>query len=356
MSQTIWIRAESKTGERRAPVVPKDAGALVAAGFSITVEKCERRAFADADYQRHGCQLVENNSWPSAPDDAIVLGLKELAAGREPLTHRHIHFGHVFKGQAGWREMLQRFADGGGTLLDLECLVDDNGRRIAAFGYWAGFAGAALAVKIWAGQRTNPQATLGPVGDYGSKDALIGELAQELSGLAGKPNLLVVGALGRCGKGASDLAADLGLTVTAWDMAETATGGPFPEILSHDIFVNAVLAAPGCPIFVPKSAIGDPARVLSVIADVSCDPTSAYNPIPIYDRATSFADPVIRVAPAPQILDVMAIDHLPSLLPVEASTDYSAQLLPALLELGSPGSRIWGRAGDVFNQAMAKFN
>ena len=32
------------------------------------------------------------------------------------------------------------------------------------------------------------------------------------------------------------------------------------------------------------------------------------------------------------VLDVMAIDNLPSLLPVEASEDFAAQLLPHLLE------------------------
>jgi hypothetical protein len=44
------------------------------------------------------------------------------------------------------REMvltLRSFARGGGTLLDLE---------LAAFGYHAGFAGAALALEIWAWQ------------------------------------------------------------------------------------------------------------------------------------------------------------------------------------------------------------
>jgi len=35
--------------------------------------------------------------------------------------------------------VLGRYAHGGGTLLDLEFL-EKNGRRVAAFGYWAGFA------------------------------------------------------------------------------------------------------------------------------------------------------------------------------------------------------------------------
>ena len=62
------------------------------------------------------------------------------------------------------REMvltLRSFPRGGGTLLDLEFLQDDMGRRVAAFGYHAGFAGAALALENWAWQLTRscvPQA------------------------------------------------------------------------------------------------------------------------------------------------------------------------------------------------------
>ena len=36
--------------------------------------------------------------------------------------------------------------------------------------------------------------------------------------------------------------------MTEWDIDETAHGGPFPEILTHDIFLNCILAAPGVPV------------------------------------------------------------------------------------------------------------
>ena len=53
-------------------------------------------------------------------------------------------FGHAYKGQPAGQVLLRRFRDGGGTLYDLEYLTDETGRRVAAFGYWAGYAGAAL--------------------------------------------------------------------------------------------------------------------------------------------------------------------------------------------------------------------
>lgn len=48
----------------------------------------------------------------------------------------------------GWKELLKRFHEGNGTLLDLEFLVDDNGRRVAAFGRSAGFIGMAVGLKV----------------------------------------------------------------------------------------------------------------------------------------------------------------------------------------------------------------
>lgn len=70
----------------------------------------------------------------------------------EPLPHTHIHFAHCYKRQAGWADVLARFAAGNGTLLDLEFLKDENGRRVAAFGFHAGFAGAAAGLLAYIAQ------------------------------------------------------------------------------------------------------------------------------------------------------------------------------------------------------------
>ena len=140
------------------------------------------------------------------------------------------------------------------------------------------------------------------------------------------------------------------MEVTRWDMEETASGGPFPEILEHDIFLNCIFARPGTPVFVPRSALTQP-RALSVIGDIACDPDSDYNPVPVYDAATDWQAPVVRVHDAPP-LDVMAIDNLPSLLPVESSQDYAAQLLPSLLTLDRPEAGVWGRAKAIFDNQI----
>lgn len=58
-------------------------------------------------------------------------------------------------------------------MLDLEFLQDESGRRVAAFGYHAGFAGAALGVEVWAKQLLNPGEEIRDVKPYPNEDALI---------------------------------------------------------------------------------------------------------------------------------------------------------------------------------------
>ena len=352
----IWVRAEQRASEARVGVTPDSVGALLRAGFDVSVEHSSCRAIGIDEYRETGCAVVPENSWPDAPRDAIIFGLKELPEDGTDLVHRHIMFGHAFKGQSDGPDLLRRFKNGGGCLYDLEYLTEPDGVRVAAFGYWAGYAGAAVGIKTWACRQAGDLSGPAEIGTYANKDVLLaelhGDLAAALTNGAATPDAIVVGALGRVGRGAGDLLAALGLNVTKWDMAETARGGPFPEILQHDLFVNCVLAGPDIPQFVPKSALAARRR-LSVIADVSCDPNSAYNPIPVYDHATSFDAPVLRVHDAP-VLDVTAIDNLPSMLPLESSQDFAAQLLPSLLRLDNTGKGVWARARAEFDRHIAK--
>ena len=344
----LWVRAEQRPNEERVGLTPEGAAALVKAGLRVTVEESSVRAIPIDGYRAAGCEIAAENLWPQAPADAIIFGLKELPEDGTPLIHRHIMFGHAYKGQPAGRELLKRFKAGGGTLYDLEYLVNEDGRRVAAFGYWAGFAGAAVSLKCWAAQQRGGIA--GPVAKYPGKAALIADLNRELGGL-GRPRAIVIGALGRVGTGAADLCSQMGVAVTKWDLAETASGGPFPEVLEHEIFLNCILARPGCPVFVPASAKTD-ARALTVIGDIACDPTSDFSPIKVYDRATDWAAPALRVHDAPP-LDVTAIDNLPSLLPVESSEDYAAQLLPSLLTLTDLSAGVWGRAKTEYDRHVA---
>ncbi len=358
MTSLIWLRAETKRGEHRTPLGPSDAARLVEAGVEVCVEESEQRAFADSAYAAAGCRLVSEGSWPEAPPEAFILGIKELPDEPAPLVHRHIYFGHAYKDQPGWRSLLGRFVAGGGILLDLEFLTDESGRRLAAFGYWAGFAGAALGVRLYAGrQREGVDFALSPQKPAADKAELVNAISNRLALVPDPdrraPRAVVVGALGRCGRGAVALFDALELPVEQWDIAETVAGGPFDALLDYDLMVNTVLLGEPIPPFLTEREIQRPSRRLSVISDVSCDPGNPGNPLPFYDRVTSFEEPALRVAGGDNPLDLIAVDHLPSLLPRESSIDFSSQLLPQLLELGEM-SAAWRRCEERFRRHAAR--
>ena len=346
----IWVRSESRPNEERVGLTPQGAAKLIAAGYRVTVEESPHRVLPLADYAAAGCETAAEGSWTDAPDDAVIFGLKELPDDGTPLRHRHIMFGHAYKGQPAGQVLLGRFAAGGGSLLDLEYLTNPDGRRVAAFGYWAGYAGAAVALMCWAAQQRGEIA--GPVKAYPSANHMLADLQQMLVAQgSARPTALIIGALGRVGTGAADLCQAMGVATTKWDMAETASGGPFPEVLAHEIFLNCILARPGTPVFVPASAKVAQRR-LSVIGDIACDPDSDFSPIKVYDRTTTWDTPALRVHDAP-VLDVTAIDNLPSMLPAESSADFAGQLLPHLLDFDADPNGVWARAQGWFDRAVA---
>ena len=91
---------------------------------------------------------------------------------------------------------------------------------------------------------------------------------------------------------------------------------------------------------------------MTVIGDIACDPNSDYNPVPIYESPTNWTEPAVRVSQKPP-LDIMAIDNLPSLLPLESSEDFAEQLLPYLMEIDNLNAGVWARALATFEKHIA---
>jgi saccharopine dehydrogenase (NAD+, L-lysine-forming) len=237
--------------------------------------------------------------------------------------------------------------------LDIEYLLDEKKRRVAAFGFWAGFAGCAVGLKTWTGAQLGYDPVINALEPYANKDALLDELrvalASAIKARGIEPKIIIVGAKGRVGDGANQVTQALSVDVTLWDLEETSRGGPFTEILHHDIFINCVLVQQKIPPFVTFESLQANERKLSVIVDVSCDP-GEYNPIPIYTDTTSFSQPVTKIIDDVKPLYLCAIDHLPSLLPVESSEDFARQLLPHLLELDDQLTGVWRGALALFHE------
>ncbi|KAK9458501.1 uncharacterized protein V1516DRAFT_682591 [Lipomyces oligophaga] len=364
-SVTLHLRAESKPMEHRAALTPTTAKQLVDAGFKVIAEKSTQRVFADSEYSDVGIPLVEEFCWPDAPKNEMIIGLKELPEESFPLVHEHIQFAHCYKNQAGWKDVLSRYHNGNGTLYDIEFLTDASGRRVAAFGFYAGFAGAAIGLLDWAWQLEN-DGLLPAVDWYPNEDTLIKDVKKAVAGVVERkgvalPTLLIIGALGRCGSGAIDLCHKVGIpdeNLIKWDMAETAKGGPFPEIVSSDIFINCIYLSKEIPPFVTAETLNSDDRKLTVIIDVSADTTNPFNPVPVYTVATTFDAPTVavEVEKGPK-LSVCSIDHLPSLLPRESSETFSASLIPSLLELPNRDTaRVWTEAKALYNHHVSRLS
>src|SRR3954447_14000983 len=350
----VWIRSESRGTERRAPVVPADVPLLLDAGIEVTVEESPQRIFDAEEYAAAGAAVADEGTWTDAPDDAYVLGIKELPDEPASLRHRHIYFAHAFKGQEDARGTLERFRRGGGRLLDIEYLTDEDGRRLVAFGYWAGYVGAAIGLLHLAGTLTTP---LRPM----ARHELDAELEQ--AGKEGADLLLalVTGARGRSGRGAQRALMNAGVPITRWDRPETRDLHK-QALLGHDLLVNCVATQTPTTPFVDHADL-DHERRLQVLADVTCDVTGPTNMLPVNTEITTWQEPVRRLhdgspehGSAP--LEVIAIDNLPSLLPREASEGFSADLTPLLLGLADEGgpSAPWQAAVRAFEAAVAELD
>lgn len=339
----VWLRDEARDTERRVPLTPSGAAKLIAEGAAVTVERSTKRVFSNDDYKAAGCTLTASDAWPDAPRDALILGVKELPGAPVILKGQFAHFAHLFKEQQGWRDELARFSHGGGALYDLEYLTDRDGARVAAFGYWAGWLGAAIGLWGWLSKRAGIEGPFAGVKSAPSRDAFLTQIAAVATDPM--PKVVIVGALGRSGKGAYDMLASVGIAPTCWDKAETAQLDR-DGLLAHDILVSCVLmTGPGLMLLRSEDLSG--AR-LSMISDVACDPFSDFNPLPIYDAPTPWTAPYVEVAEGKW---VTAIDNLPSLLPKEASEDFAEQLLPTLRAY--PDGVAWRNARAAFDAACA---
>lgn len=370
MAKTILhLRAEVKPREARAALSPSVVKDLLDTGdFEVYVEEAPQSTFSSSEYKLAGAKIVPFESWKTAPTDRIIIGLKELREEETfPLKHNHIQFAHCYKNQGGWRDVLSRFPNGNGVLYDLEFLENDQGRRVAAFGFYAGFAGAALGVLDWAFKQLNPDSQdLPGVTPYPNENLLVehvkGQLEKAVAKTGGRyPNVLIIGALGRCGSGAIDFCKKAGIpesNLIKWDMNETKKGGPFQEIADADVFINCIYLSKPIPPFINYDLLNKDDRKLRTIVDVSADTTNPHNPVPVYTIATQFDEPTVLVptTKGPK-LSVISIDHLPSLLPREASEFFANDLLPSLKQLPNKETApVWVKAKKLFDHHVARLN
>jgi saccharopine dehydrogenase (NAD+, L-lysine-forming) len=343
----IWLRAETKKFEYRRALSPDTVKKLVNNGFEIVAEDSDQSIINASEYEQAGATIKDAMSWKNAPEDYLIAGLKELPHEMDEYGHHHLYFAHVYKEQDGWKNHLQKYHKGGGKIIDLEYMVDAVGRRVAAFGYWAGYVGAALAYYFYSDQSESMVNDLKEKRFFINRDEMKSFMNERIKSKPAKA--LVIGAGGRSGAGAKDFFEENQVSVDGWDREETEGRGPIEEILAYNVLVNCVLSNGEAKPFLTRETI-QKERNLRTISDVSCDPDSDCNMLPIYEQATKIDAPLNRLIDDP-VLDLIAIDNLPSILPRESTYDFSAQLEPYLLNLNLKEGA-WNSSLSVFHEKM----
>ena len=155
---TIGIRREDKNKwERRVPLTPADAAYVQSEyGHELIVQPSPIRVFTDDMYRDVGLAVSE-----SALEADILIGVKEIPPELYRPGTVYMNFSHTIKGQPYNMPLLKTYMEQGCTLLDYECIADDDSRRLIFFSLHAGYAGMidslrALGLRLAAKGIANP--------------------------------------------------------------------------------------------------------------------------------------------------------------------------------------------------------
>lgn len=324
----IYIRSEKYPNEFRTPLIPEDIKRLKMLGHLLVVEKSDTRCFANHEYLEAGGTLI-TEEWFKQGQQTLIVGLKKLENIEKLNRHTHVYFSHSLKSQTGSTELLQAFKDSRSVLFDLEYFTDNNGKRLLAFGYYAGLVGTIIGLRQYYNKLNGLQdiANLKPWLNYEEMVKFYRPV---------KCNILVIGN-GRCSKGVQTILQKFNIDYSIIKRGEEI------NLRNYDILINCISLDPDYnKVWIDLENID---KELLII-DISCDYSKKNNPIPIYSEPTTWEKPVFNYK---NHVSLIAIDNLPSLLPRESSTEFSKHLTNLIINYGDTK---WSKALDVFQDRI----
>ena len=382
------IREDKTPPDARVPLTPRQVADLRARGVDIVVQPSQHRCFPDSEYADLGVPLQEDLS-----DRQLLLGIKEVPTDRLLPGKTYCNFAHVAKFQPYNQGLLRRLLELEITHIDYEYLTDDRGRRLIAFGYWAGMVGAHNGVWAYA-QRTGSFALprLKDLHDYAAAKRVYADL--QLPAVK-----VVLTGTGRVGSGAARVLKDMGIRqVSPPEFLENPEGAVFTQLAVEDyarhrsgsavkrkhfyqhadeyestfdrytrvadIFINGIFWDGKAPAFFTREEMRQPGFRIRTIADVTCDIAPAAS-VPSTLRASTIAEPLFGYDPisgeevtalGADAVDVMSIDNLPSELPRDASKAFGLTLCEKILpEFDRGDSEILERATITRNGRLGPY-
>ncbi|KAL2936411.1 Alpha-aminoadipic semialdehyde synthase [Bienertia sinuspersici] len=128
--------------ERRAPLTPAHCARLLHSGKGkaivsrIIVQPSAKRIYHDALYEEVGCEVSEDLS-----ECGLIVGVKQPTLEMILPERAYAFFSHTHKAQKDNMPLLDKILAENATLYDYELIVGDYGKRLLAFGNYAGRAG-----------------------------------------------------------------------------------------------------------------------------------------------------------------------------------------------------------------------
>ena len=387
---SIGIIREGKTPpDTRVPLSPEQCAEISQhPQIDLKVQHSPIRCFSDQDYSSLSVPMTDDVSGQN-----VLLGVKEVPIDQLIANKTYCFFSHTIKKQAYNRKLLLAILEKNIRLIDWEVLTNERGKRVIAFGRFAGMVGAHNGIMTY-GMRTGQFSLkrMNECHDYAE--------AKEIYKNTSLPAMkIVLTGTGRVGRGAEEVLLDMGIRkvepkafleqefdeavftqLICSDYAAREDGTAFdkkgfytnpkayksifaPYTKVADVMINGIYWDNDAPAFFTVEEMQAADWKIKTIADVTCD-IAPVSSIPSTLKASTIADPIFGFDPntgetatpfQENIIDMMTIDNLPNELPRDASASFGNQFIEYVLpEFLKEESAMLERATVAENGALGK--
>lgn len=362
----IGIIKETKTPpDSRVCLPPKHCKLIIEKykNIEIVVQPSEIRCFTNEEYKNEGIKLQENLS-----DCDILLGVKEVKIPTLIPHKTYFFFSHTIKKQPYNKELLKNILSKKIQLVDYETLTNEHGKRVIAFGRWAGIVGAHNGILTW-GKRTK-RFNLKPMNlcfNFNEAKSYYPKL--NLKGIK-----VVLTGTGRVSCGVAEVLDEMKIKKldaeaflhykgkeAVYTMLPTElmfaknTDGTFDNdfyknptnyhatmqqyLQKGNVLINGIYWDSKAPALFTLEDMKTNSFGIEVIADITCDIAPVAS-IPATIKASTIAQPIFgfnvntykETEPHKKgVVDMMTVDNLPNELPRDASEDFGNQFTTHVL-------------------------
>ena len=360
------IREGKVPPDSRVPLTPKQCRHILDNyPVQIKVQKSPGRCYTNAEYEAEGIPLVDD-----VADCDVLIGVKEVPIAQLISDKTYFYFSHTIKKQAYNRDLLRAMLEKNIRMIDYETLTNERGKRLIAFGRFAGIVGAHNGVMTYGWRtKTFDLKRMKDCRDYAEAKTIYKTLRLPAF-------KIVVTGSGRVSGGAVEVLEGMNIRRVAPDkfLNNNYDEAVFTQLICKDyaqhkitkgfdkadfyanpqdyeskfepytqvadLMINGIYWDNRAPAFFTADDMKRSNFSISVIADVTCD-IAPVSSIPSTLKASTIADPIfgynvqtrtMTTPHQPGVVDMMTIDNLPNEMPRDASQAFGEQFINSVLE------------------------